>query len=378
MIPRETTQAMMIQPSSDQRHFKRPGFTLVELLVVIAIIGVLVGLLLPAVQQAREAARRMSCQNNMKQLGLGLHNFHGAFREFPGYWEYGFSGAPGPTTKLRLQSWVISTAPFIEHGGMFDAYDTSTFFADTVNQSVVSKPIPTMICPSTARSSNTIVKDFDPADGYNINLLVAAGFPLFPAAFVRTDVTLGVSDYSVCNAAGGELLVAAGLDGNGNGTIELGDDPRIGLDTAGLEMVLGMWGNPPVDIARLTKWATGGISDTGLMSSRTKMRDVLDGLSNTILLVECSGRPGYWERGRLHPSGTDLPSAGWSDPINQFYAEEYPAINQSNNEEIYSFHNGGANFLMGDGSVRFVTDSLSAEILVHLISFQGHEVIEDF
>ncbi len=64
-------------------HSSRPGFTLVELLVVIAIIGVLVGLLLPAVQAAREAARRMSCSNNFKQIGLGIHNYHSAFKQLP-------------------------------------------------------------------------------------------------------------------------------------------------------------------------------------------------------------------------------------------------------------------------------------------------------
>jgi prepilin-type N-terminal cleavage/methylation domain-containing protein/prepilin-type processing-associated H-X9-DG protein len=356
----------------------RFAFTLVELLVVIAIIGVLVGLLLPAVQQAREAARRMSCQNNMKQLGLALHNFHGTFGEFPSFWEYGFSGAPGPSTKLKLQSWVITTAPFLEQGGIFEAYDNTTFFADIVNQPVVSQPIAALKCPSAARSSETITKDFDPADGYNIDVLAAAGLPILPAAFARPNVTFGVSDYSVCNAADAEVLVAAGLDRNGNGTIELSDDPRVRTDSSGLNVVLGMWDNPPVDLPKLTKWATGQISDTGLISSRTKMRDVLDGLSNTILLVECGGRPDHWENGRLHPSGTDIPSAGWSDPTNQFYADVTPAINTSNDDEIYSFHNGGANFLLGDGSVRFVTESMSAKLLVELISHQGREVIEDF
>lgn len=355
----------------------RRGFTLIELLVVIAIIGVLVGLLLPAVQAAREAARRMQCQNNLKQLGLSLHNFHDTFQELPGYWEYGFSGAPGPTTKLKLQSWVISASPFLEETALFESYDKSTFFADTVNQGVVSQRLSTLTCPSAARSSDTLTKDFEPTVEYNVGALVSAGLPVFPAAFVRTNVVLGVADYGICNGASGDALMAAGLDSNANGTIEESDDSRIETDFVGTPFVIGMWPNPPVDFQKLTQWATGAITDTGLISGRPRFSDILDGLSNTIMLVECAGRPDHYLQGRLHPNGKNVSSAGWADPINQFYAEETRPINFTNDDEIYSFHVGGANLLLADGSVHFVTESLSAEVLVHLISHRGGEVIGD-
>lgn len=346
--------------------------------MVISIIGILVGLLLPAVQAAREASRRMSCQNNLKQMGLALHNFHGSYKEFPGFWEYGFSGPLGPGTKLKLQSWVISAAPYFEQGALFDGYDKSTFFADTVNQPVVSKVIPTLLCPSASRNQDTITKTFNPSNGYNIDQLALSGLPVLPTAFIRPNTKLGVSDYSVCNAVSETVLLSAGLDRNGNGRIEVGEDPRVKADVDGRPIVLGMWPNPKVDIPLLTRWATGRISDTGLISDRPKMRDILDGLSNTLMLFECAGRPDRYLRGRLDPSGGQVPSAGWSDPTNHFYADEVPSINLTNNEEIYSFHTGGANILRADGSVQFVTESLSAEILVALISHQGREVLEEF
>lgn len=355
-----------------------PGaFTLVELLVVITIIAILVGMLLPAVQQVREASRRMSCQNNVRQLGLALHSFHVSHREFPGFWEYGFSGSPGPGTKMKLQSWVISAAPYFEQGTLFEDYDRSTFFADTPNQPVVSKVIPTMLCPSAPESARTIIKDFDPSNGYHIDQLQAAGLPVFPSAFVRTDVELGVSDYSICNGAADSLLLAAGLDSNGNGTIEPTDDPRIVADFEGRSTIMGIWPNPIIDIPTLTQWAVGRIEDTGLISTRPKMRDVLDGLSNTILLVECAGRPNKYLSGRLHPSGTYVDSAGWSDPTNQFYADERQPINFTNDDEIYAFHSGGANLLLADGSVQFVSENIAADLLVKLISHQGRELIGD-
>ena len=92
---------------------RRSGFTLVELLVVIAIIGVLIALLLPAVQQAREAARRNSCTNQLKQLGLALHNYHDTFSAFP----YGSWGS------TSIVSWHVPILPFIEQGALFDRFD---------------------------------------------------------------------------------------------------------------------------------------------------------------------------------------------------------------------------------------------------------------
>lgn len=127
-------------------RIQSPGFTLVELLVVIAIIGVLVGLLLPAVQAAREAARRMSCSNNMKQISLGLHNYHDAHRNFPaGYYQI-VAGAANEST------WISHFLPFIEQSALYEGITAWNYFGSpNVNPGVtkvIQTFIPTMTCPS--------------------------------------------------------------------------------------------------------------------------------------------------------------------------------------------------------------------------------------
>ena len=321
-----------------------------ELLVVIAIIGVLVGMLLPAVQAVREAARRTTCSNNQKQIGLALHNYESAFQELPGYSAFGLSGSPAAGAKLQLQSWVVPVAPFFESGNLANQYDKQTFFADVPNQSVVNQVIPTLICPSAPRSSPTFRIDFDP-NNYNVGMLAAAGLPIQPAAFARPDVELAPTDYSVCNGAKGDLLIAAGLDSNGNGVIELSDDPRL-MQSFGIVNVPSMWPDPPLEFPLLLRWATGQIGSTGLISSNPKFSEITDGTSNTLMLAEIGGRPQHWENGR-NLGTDDLKFSGWADPTNQFRASASRPINETNEENIYSFHTGGANLLLADGSVHF-------------------------
>jgi len=148
------------------RRWSRAGFTLVELLVVIAIIGILVALLLPAVQAAREAARRMSCSNNLKQLALGLHNYHDTHKKFPALGYTGINGAPGIGAGNWPYAWTIPSLPFVEQqplydqmqmqarpagGGLPTPWSTANNAWENSNWKV---DIPAFICPSDPEPTN--------------------------------------------------------------------------------------------------------------------------------------------------------------------------------------------------------------------------------
>ena len=130
---------------------KKSGFTLVELLVVIAIIGVLVALLLPAIQAAREAARRSSCGNNLKQLGLALQNYHDARKTFPYSVVYTGSNTSMGSTINVGPNWVVAILPFIEGGNVLTLYSKQAFYMDwAANASFRAATLPFMLCPSDA------------------------------------------------------------------------------------------------------------------------------------------------------------------------------------------------------------------------------------
>ena len=120
----------------------RRGFTLVELLVVIAIIGILVALLLPAVQAARESGRRTQCLNNMKQMALGMHNYMDVNKGIINrMWKANINDTP--------RGWGVTLLPFIEQPGLFDAYDQTKAFYAVENLPVIQVPLKAYICPST-------------------------------------------------------------------------------------------------------------------------------------------------------------------------------------------------------------------------------------
>ncbi len=133
----------------------RTGFTLVELLVVIAIIGVLVALLLPAVQAAREAARRMQCGNNLKQLALAMHNYHDVHQNFPA--NNPLVVRPQDGLRYVQGPWNLAILPFVEQSTLFDAWNHNLGFGEGNNRNLVRTALPFFHCPSTP---NPQVADF--------------------------------------------------------------------------------------------------------------------------------------------------------------------------------------------------------------------------
>src|SRR5260370_16245241 len=173
------------------RTFRRPGFTLIELLVVIAIIGVLISLLLPAVQKIREAANRTSCLNNMKQIGLALHNYHDTFKGFPTAFK--LLAAPDPSvtfpgTAQHGPSAFTLILPYLEQDNLYRQIDTTRAALSTVNMPpgnpAYSTPIKTYLCPS-APGEPTADYSAELAQSFN-NFGIAVTYP--PGLiFGRTD-----------------------------------------------------------------------------------------------------------------------------------------------------------------------------------------------
>src|ERR1700754_1280668 len=140
---------MADQGSSRMRRRHSHGFTLIELLVVIAIIAVLIALLLPAVQAAREAARRMQCTNNLKQLGLAMHNYHDTLGTFPiGRMGTNYTYPANVTNNANRRTWALSIMAFIEQGNLYNAANFAVSFHEPQNQTVRMTLVGSFHCPS--------------------------------------------------------------------------------------------------------------------------------------------------------------------------------------------------------------------------------------
>jgi prepilin-type N-terminal cleavage/methylation domain-containing protein/prepilin-type processing-associated H-X9-DG protein len=290
---------------------KRRGLTLIELLVVIAIIGVLVGLLLPAVQRTREAANRLECANHLKQLGLGLHHYHDSHKKFPpGNWD----GPPG-----KNHGWAVYILADIEQDNLARLYHWDLWSADPLNQPVVAQQLPIFQCPSAPEQDRFMT------------------FGVF-----TSDVKGACGDYAPTFSVD-PVLVAHGL-------IPSPADFR---------------GVLVPDQMTCLRQITDGTSNTILLTEdagRPRLwQNGSAGPDQTVI-------GGPWQafnNGIILKGSNDDGTGAWGSC----------AINCTNNREVYSFHPGGANAVFADGSVHFLKAGTDLRVLAALVTRAGGEVV---
>ncbi len=296
---------------------RRSGFTLIELLVVIAIIGILVALLLPAVQQAREAARRIQCRNNLKQIALAFHNYESAFGVFP---------PRRVTTAGRLRGWAPGILAFLDQANLQFQYEFNANFYDPVNQPLLQMPLTVFMCPSSPGSPRSIV-----VKGGAITTTGIAGDYFGPNSFSST--RFGVLSLS------------------GNNTITATDDlPRV----------------------RLLRDFTDGTSTTMLITEQAGRADYyvrgVKQASNAALSQATSW--GTWPSNQVFQV-----QAFGSDGVTKDGSG--CSINCNNSQGIYSFHPGGAASSFADGSVRFLSENIDMNVLMGIVTINAGEIIGD-
>ncbi|VTR98317.1 Prepilin-type N-terminal cleavage/methylation domain-containing protein OS=Singulisphaera acidiphila (strain ATCC BAA-1392 / DSM 18658 / VKM B-2454 / MOB10) GN=Sinac_0072 PE=4 SV=1: N_methyl_2: SBP_bac_10 [Gemmata massiliana] len=323
----------------------RHGFTLIELLVVIAIIAILIGLLLPAVQKVREAAARMSCQNNLKQLGLSAHSYESAYGYFPA----------AKRTTLPQRSWAPDLLPHLEQANAVSGayYNLNENWWRTTGEAApnVGVTIP------NGTTAQTFFKVFNcPATPNQPRLQNK-----LESAAVQNKIG-STTDYFAVEGASAALYSELGLTAS---------DGR------------------------------GVLRD--IVEGTTRITSIGDGTSNTILFAECAGREDVYRLGKLVAKAqTDKNAAScararggaWATNDNPYeIGQRIEWCNNSNSAAgsnaglpmkinssnewgflFYSFHTGGANVCMADGSVRLLRDSATANALLALATRSGGEV----
>lgn len=354
---------------------RKRGFTLIELLVVIAIIAVLIALLLPAVQQAREAARRTQCKNNLKQIGLAMFNYESSYAVFPHPAFYSLqNGAAGYGGALTSNVWSLAILPFIDQGNVFNQYNTNLSAFDPLNVTAGQAVITGYLCPSTPRAGNTIT--------FTNSVVVPANYSTVP--------------WSLTNAGAIDYIAT------------------IQVQKSFVDFVYNTTGSPTVD-----GWGVGGTAIAGTTvnsPSGCTIASITDGTSNTLMIGELAGRNALYRTGNkiVQPTTTAYPAvaadeAGWQqifgggawvDPgngqwklsgrlmdgtgiqgpctINCSNAHLRPGDPTQYSAGLYSFHTGGAQVLMCDGSVRFLSQNISNETLIGLVSAKRGDIVSNF
>ncbi|QDU80725.1 hypothetical protein Pla110_24580 [Polystyrenella longa] len=321
----------------------RSAFSLVELVVVISVVTILLSLLIPAVQSTRESARRATCINNLRQIGIAFHSYHDLERQLPPVYlatrkETGsvlpvfLQTSIGDVDDVNIHTYAERLLPFLENNNLYEAIDFSqpmfapvdltslglpNYTAD--NQSIVARPVAVFLCPSTPRVEKVHTDTWSDLG-------------------IDIEFKTGATDYGPSSGIGHLLR------------------PFAAPEEASLPEGVLSNNHPDLSFSNIT-----------------------DGLSNTAMMWEIAGRPDLYEYGKN--TGSKTKGGGWADVLN---AENWfigysgaggdvCAINCTNAAEsgVYSFHNGGVNVLLCDGSVHFLGEKASIRTFVSLVTYQG-------
>jgi prepilin-type N-terminal cleavage/methylation domain-containing protein len=342
------------------RQNSRRAFTLVELLVVIAIIGILVALLLPAVQAAREAARRAQCENRIRQIGIACLNYDETTKHFPSATIVNPEGVPKGTA-AAYWGYLIQILPYLEETSLLSAIDLKGFWQDNPNHDLLyNTPMPVFRCPSRSdqdityiENSGSSVATEQPSDlraHYMGVMGASSGCPNNSTTWPDNSYTMlrdRITGQPACASGGGVAT---------NGVITIG-----------------------VAVGSNGKYVPANI----------RMKDITDGSSHTFIVGEIA-----WDVGpqRIWPIGSatgkttgDLSSYHYSTknvryPLNTAYRalSTQPDSGYANNDLSFgSLHTGGCFFAVCDGSVQFVRDEISLSVLKALASRKSDDSTQD-
>ena len=374
---------------------KRQGFTLVELLVVIAIIGTLVGLLLPAVQSAREAARRSSCLNNMKQNGLAIHSYASANKDT-------LPHSSRPAVGSARISWVNRSLAFMEEQNLYDKYDrdNSVNWSSTTVRAGSGKTIPNAIlvmtrigaleCPSDPTTGLAFDADPDTSGPYPSSAAIAV-VATSGTAFASTGLFCATTDYSPTTFVDVRLANGGTISDSKADVAYTADQKTMSQTTTGPQQGDGF----------MAKDYSGKINQ--------KMSFCTDGLSKTIALAESAGRPFKYTRtgpvAGFPANNAKVNGGGWCRPASDFafagsssdgltVGGGTQAINATNGDDTatgtfdgatygkegtgqpFSFHPGIVNVVMADGSTKALSDTVSVRVFAAMVTRKGNENVD--